>query len=373
LQGVPRRFARYGLPEEVFVHEVRSASPPDAILVTSIMTYWYPGVVRAVELARVIWPGVPVILGGIYATLCHSHAARRSGADLAVSGHGEDRVIEVLRESCSLDLEGPPGPGARRFRPRPALDLYPVLDFAPLLTSRGCPYRCPYCASKILQPRFFQREADDVLDEIEDRRSRLGLRDFVFFDDALLVNSEEHIMPILEALVRRGLRLRFHTPNGLHVGLITREAAELMFAAGFKTLRLGLETPDPQSQAAWGGKVGAGDFERALAHLKKAGFEPSDIGVYLLYGLPGQDPRDLVSAARYVRALGARPYPAEFSPLPGTDLWPAAKAASPFDLENEPLYHNNSFFPCRGPDFSWEKIQAVKRAARTDDAPGGID
>ncbi len=364
LRGIPRRFARYGLPEEVFAGDVRSAEPPVAILVTSIMTYWYPGVARAVSLAKEIWPGVPVILGGIYATLCRHHAASTTGADLVVSGPAEDRIIRILNELLGLNLVDPVGSGEPWSMLRPALDLYPEPAFAPLLTSRGCPYRCPYCASGLLRPGFFQRPPENVLDEIEDRRFRLGLRDFVFFDDALLVDAGEHILPILESVVSRELRIRFHAPNGLHVGLITRELADLMFAAGFKTLRLGLETHDPAKQEAWGGKVGPDEFETALANLKRAGFDASEIGVYLLYGLPGQDPSDLVSAAQYVRAAGARPYPAEFSPLPGTPLWPAAKAASPFDLENEPLYHNNTFFPCRGPEFSWERLQAAKRAAR---------
>ncbi|MGM0664425.1 MAG: B12-binding domain-containing radical SAM protein [Thermodesulfobacteriota bacterium] len=365
LKGIPRRFARYGLPEEVFLRDVRSADPPDAVLVTSIMTYWYPGVTHAITLAKDIWPGVPVILGGIYATLCPSHAAYNTGADLVVSGPGEDRVIDLLNEISthgSIVTDRSDTSWASLW---PALDLYPKLDFAPLLTSRGCPYRCPYCASGILQPGFHQRPPQEVLAEIEDRRFRLGLRDFVFFDDALLVNAQDHILPVLESVVRRDLGIRFHAPNGLHVGLITQETADLMFAAGFKTLRLGLETPDPLRQAAWGGKVGPDDFEIALGHLERAGFDASEIGVYLLYGLPNQDPEDLVSAARYVRAAGARPYPAEFSPLPNTQLWPVAGAASPFDLENEPLYHNNTFFPCRGPDFSWERLHAAQKAART--------
>jgi len=365
LKGMPRRFARYGLPEEVFIKDVRGAEPPDAILVTSIMTYWYPGVAHAIALAKNIWPGIPVVLGGIYATLCTSHAASNTGADLVVSGPGEERVIRILNEISSRGSMLSGGPDMSTASLWPALDLYPRLDFAPLLTSRGCPYQCPYCASGILQPGFHQRPPQEVLAEIEDRRFRLGIRDFVFFDDALLVNAQHHILPILESVVSREPGLRFHAPNGLHVGLITQELANLMFRAGFKTIRLGLETPDPLRQAAWGGKVGPNDFKNALARLKRAGFDTSGIGVYLLYGLPNQNPADLVSEAQYVRAAGARPYPAEFSPLPNTRLWAVARDASPFDLENEPLYHNNTFFPCRGPDFSWEMLRAAKKAARS--------
>jgi len=53
----------------------------------------------------------------------------------------------------------------------------------------------------------------------------------------------------------------------------------------------------------------------------------------------------------FVREAGAKPYPVEYSPIPGTPLFEKAKELSPFDLENEPLYHNNSLLPCR-----WEKF-----------------
>jgi radical SAM superfamily enzyme YgiQ (UPF0313 family) len=364
LHGTPRQFARYGLPEEAFRDDVGKTPPPDAILVTSMMTYWYPGAIRAVSIVKDIWPGVPVVLGGTYATLCRTHAESCSGADVVVSGPGEERLPAVLGEITGADFPDAANGGSPRPSLRPALELYPRLEFAPLLTSRGCPYRCPYCASGIIHPGFSQRTPEDVLDEILDRRLRLGIRDFVFFDDALLVNAETHIMPVLESVVLRDLRIRFYTPNGLHVGLITRELADLMYRAGFRTLRLGLETPDPARQAAWGNKVRPDEFETALAHLGRAGFDTGEIGAYILYGLPGQGLPDLVRAAGYVRAAGARPFPAEFSPLPGTGLWPAAVSHSPFDLENEPLYHNNSFFPCRGPDFSWESLRAATRAAK---------
>ncbi|MBU2552453.1 MAG: cobalamin-dependent protein [Proteobacteria bacterium] len=359
LAGLPRRYARYGLPIPAFNRLVQAPPAPDVVLVTSSMTYWYPGVRRAVTQVRQAWPEVPVVLGGAYATLCPDHARRVSGADVVVQGPGESALPRVLAELTGID----PGPPPAWTSLRPALDLYPRLEFAPLLTSRGCPYHCPYCASNRLYPGFTPRDPDDVLDEIEDRAVRLGLSHFTFFDDALLVDAHRRLVPILETVIRRFPGLSFHAPNGLHLGLIDRDMAELMRAAGFKTLRLGLETLDMERQAAMGGKVGPGQFETALAHLKAAGFDPARIGVYILCGLPGQDWGEPLAAARAVRALGARPFLAEYAPLPGTPLWQETLRHSEFDLAAEPLYHNNSFFACRGKNFSWEKVREIKRAA----------
>ncbi len=364
LKQTPRRFARYGLPVPSFLKALSEEPRPDLVLVTCAMTYWYPGLQKAVRFVRSIWPGVKIFLGGTYATLCPGHARKHSGADFVFSGPAEPGCFQSASGQNRIDELSILFSIKKRWSEVwPALDLYPRLDFAPLMTSRGCPLHCPYCASGRLFPAFEQRPAEDVLAEIEDRRQRFGVTDFTFFDDALLINPQTHLMPILEGVLRRGIKVRFHAPNGLHVGLISLELARLMFDSGFKTLRLGLETTDWEMQKAWGGKVEAGEFETAFLNLIKAGFHPGQIGAYLLYGLPGQTLDQALKTIVAVKAKGIRPYPAEFSPLPGTPMWDQAKEQSPFDLEAEPLYHNNTFFPCRGPDFSWEKIQKLKRIA----------
>ena len=104
-----------------------------------------------------------------------------------------------------------------------------------LVTSWGCPYRCTYCASHRLQPDFVRREPAAVVDEIA-ACARRGVHDFAFYDDALLLDAERHLVPILEGVLARGLALRFHTPNGLHAGQITAELAALMRRAGFATV-----------------------------------------------------------------------------------------------------------------------------------------
>jgi radical SAM superfamily enzyme YgiQ (UPF0313 family) len=77
LAFVPRRYARYGMDEEEYERAVRDAAHVDAVLVTSHMTYWYPGVRRAVEIVKkTLQEPAPVLLGGIYAKLCPDHARR---------------------------------------------------------------------------------------------------------------------------------------------------------------------------------------------------------------------------------------------------------------------------------------------------------
>ena len=361
LAGFPRRYGRYGLSEAAFRRELSKTPRPAAILVTSLMTYWYPGVIAAIRLAREQFPDTPVLLGGGYATLCPDHARRRSGADVVVTGPGEEALWQHLAPLLKINPP-PPLPSNLEALPYPSLDLAPGLSFIPLLASRGCPFSCDYCASRLLAPRYQRRSPQDVVEELLSWQERLHLTEVAFYDDALLVDAENHLLVILEELARRGAACRFHTPNGLHTRFITSEVARWLKRAKFATLRLGVETAAPGGHRL-DQKLHEGELEDALRNLQEAGFRREEIGVYLLLGLPNQQDAEVAASIRRVRELGATPVLALYSPIPGTALWLEALAASPYDLENEPLYHNNSLFPC-WPTFSWERYTNLKRLAQ---------
>jgi len=343
LKDIRRTYSRYGLSTRIFENELKSVRKPAAILVTSLMTYWYPGVKEAISLSKQLHPGVPVILGGIYAKLCHDHALRDSGADLVMTDSNPLSALKALNDY------GIPTPGSipdSRCRPYPAFDLLNRIDYVCLLTSTGCPYRCQYCASHFLAPDPTRRDQGEVLDEILFWHKDFGVRDFAFYDDALLSASDTHTEGLLEDLAMLHLDLRFHTPNALHVREITPDIAHLMYRTGFKTMRLGLETSDFATHRDLDNKIDEGDFERAVHNLIKAGFTGEEIGAYVLIGLPGQTVDSVTETIEFVASAGVTPYLSEYSPIPHTALWKKAVSWSEYDIVSEPLFHNNTLLPC---------------------------
>ena len=364
LAHVERNYYRFGITSEIFQERLLGGADPDVVLVTSAMTYWYPGVTESIRLVKKHFPQVPVVLGGIYATLCQQHAAHHSGADHILPGPGENHILQLLDELTGHHFKKLSRPMPPNNIPWPAFDLLGRLDYVCTLTSRGCPFSCPYCASPMLYPEFVRREPAQVVDELEYWHEMHSVVDVAFYDDALLLNANKHILPILAELKRRDVPLRFHTPNGVHISGLTVEVCEALFSTGFKTVRLGLETADSERQQQLGAKVKAGDFSTAMANLARAGFQPNNIGVYLLCGLPGQGPAEVADSIRLVRDHGARPYLAEYSPIPGTRFWPEALRCSPYDLAGQPLYHNNSLLPCRSEGFGLEELQWLKQLCK---------
>jgi len=336
---------------------------PDLVLVTSFMTYWYPGVSETIDLIRSLWRTVPIVLGGIYATLCPDHAKQHSGADRVIAGDGIANLPFLLADVFGAEPELPLKTSGLDNLPYPAFDLLPFLDQVPILTSRGCPYRCTYCASHRMEPLFRRRDPLAVADEINYWHGRYGITDFSFYDDALLTDPQEMILPLLREILRRNLACRFHCPNGLHLREVDDELSRLLFQAGFRTLRFGFETRNEIRQRETGGKVRSGDLERALRSLRKAGYREGEVGIYLLAGLPGQAVEEIEEGIEYVKGLGGRPILAEYSPIPGTALWEQAVKASPYPIAREPLFHNNTLLPCAEKELTMDVYRELKRRA----------
>ena len=293
-----------------------------------------------ITLCRSTFPGVPVVLGGLYATLCTDHARNYSGADSVIPGPVSQTSLDLFAEITGFR------PQASIFEPvLPAYDLYPSLRTAAIRTMIGCPFRCPFCASHLLSGAFQVLNPDIVMQQIGYLAGTRGVQDIAFYDDALLLNRENHLIPILLRIIEEGVSCKWHTPNGLHPRWVDGDLARLLARSGFKTLRLSYESTSPDRQKAMGKKVTDADLNHAVTHLKSAGFTSNEIGAYVLMGLPGQLLDEVVDSLFFVLGLNIRVSLASFSPIPGTESWEEAVALGIIPQDLDPLLTNNSIFP----------------------------
>ena len=357
---VPRRFGLYGATKEQFLSVLQNIDSPQAILVTSHMSYWYPGVAATVKILREYFPSAKIILGGIYATLFPEHARQNIKPDFLISGYGEKKALQVLDSLFGISRDYSIIPDFDDCGRLP-WELYPKIKSASILTSRGCPMNCDYCATPFLNPVFKQRKIKSVVTEILWLYRQMNIRRFAFYDDALFTNKKRHIIPILENLIGHGIKAEFHTPNGLFAREIDEELAALMKQTGFQTIRLSLESIIPKWQKASTEKVSADHFERALRNLENAGYRRSDIEAYLIMGLPGQTFIEVEKTIRYVAQKGAVSRLASFTPIPHTKGWENARAMGYVWDEMDPLLTNNTLYPCASADFPVEKFMELRQ------------
>jgi hypothetical protein len=371
LEHVPRRFHRFGLPRETLRATMAAGPRPDVVAVTCAMTYWYLGAREVEEIARELFGNVPVVLGGVYARLCPEHALANTGADYVLAGSLESGTV--------LGRDGPAGSGFNALLERmgfAGLDGHPAdavahhlvggRESAALQASRGCPFRCTYCAAPLLAGRHARRPRDAVIGELAFLVEEQGRRHVAFHDDTLMIGRSDGAFIELAAAIRaRGLHKKaaFHSINGLNAAAISEDTARALKETRFETLRIGFETADPALQAGTGAKVSGDDLAAALENLGRAGYAPRDLGVYVIAGLPGQETETVVETMRFVHSLGAQIRLTEYAPVPGTPAFGEARRLSRLDLD-EPLNHGKCLAPFRFETLTLDGLRGLKDLAR---------
>jgi len=345
---VKRNFHRYGIGagelEEKLLKIKSGMKPgePSAVLIGAMMTYWYMGAFEAAAAAKRIMPEAPVALGGIYARLAPEHARGSGLFDYIETGYD----VFAIRENILKILNILPPQKDRTIDGfLPAYHLLEELNNSvSLVTSTGCPYRCSYCASGVLYPRYSVKPAADIVKELSYYKTVLKVKNAAFYDDALLYKKEENFYRWADEWIKTGGGLDFHLPNAAHASMIDEKCAAVMRAAGFKTVRLGYEFYEKDKQdSASGGKVSGAALKRAVANLKKEGFKPGDIGVYILFGHPACDISETENAVDFVLDCGATPGLSLYSPIPHTPDGEAVFSVNP-EIRHEPLLQNKSVF-----------------------------
>jgi len=346
--NIPRHYKRYGMPQELFSKLIQELEQPDIIFVTSTMTYWYPGVFEAIKILKEQFPKTRIILGGIYATLCREHATKYSGADMVIAGPAEENLVSLLSTLGYIE-----NTTANLGCIMPDFSLYKKLQYGVILTSRGCPFNCTYCATKTLCPEFQTVPNKNIIEQLTYLSTKT--KNIAFFDDALLYNKD--VPALLEHIISEQYNLQFHTSNGLHCRYIDKEVAQLMYDAGFETMYLSLETTNPGVQKSTGNKVTTEEFVDAVKILTKIGFTPDSIHTYILFGMPGQGHEEIIDSIKLCHSLGVHPHLCEFSPIPHTREF----EKTDFDEDTDPLCHNNLFYTWFYPEPKMTLYKKIKQ------------
>ena len=350
--GIQRRFSRYGMLSDSLEERI-SQIRPHIVLITSGMTYWYPGVAEAVQASRKVWPNAPVIVGGTYATLLREHCARIVGPDFVVAGEPFTALAGILEKKglpvpaaagCDLVL-----PEKRVWRGSGVIRL-----------NEGCPMNCDYCASRLLSRRFQPGSVGTAVENLEALVGQCGIVSCAFYDDALLHDKERAFIPLLEQIIARRFGISFYLPNAVHLRYLDLYTAQLMKAAGFREIRLGYESSSPDFHERLDSKVVEQELEGGVALLREAGFGRNEIITYVLAGLPRQHADEVEASIRHASSLGVRVSLAEYSPVPGTALWDASVAAASYPIAEEPLYQNNSILSMEWRGFSRGDLQRLR-------------
>jgi len=346
LKDIPRYYRRFGMPRQTFQDFLSKNGPYDAILIQTVMTYWYLGVTEVIEDIRQYCPDAKIVFGGFYATACADHA-KNLGPDEVIVGENLEPLWQLIGQKSP-----------EQFHP-PAWELYPELKTGVITLTRGCPFKCSYCFVPQSDQKFNARPLEQCLAELK-HLIGLGVENIAFYDDALLYQPEQILFPFLKAAIDNGISVNFHTPNALHARYMTAEVAKTMAHAGTKTFYLGFESRSEAFHKETGsGKVVSDELATAVENLRSAGVPTQKITAYEILGHPLGDVQQLEESMRFANSLSIRVMLSDFSPIPGT---PDGELCRKYTDLDEPLNHNKTAFPIRFMGF--ETVNYYKNLCR---------
>ncbi|MGC8955485.1 MAG: B12-binding domain-containing radical SAM protein [Fervidobacterium sp.] len=360
---VPRKYKRYGMPEELFREKIKRTMQDgkiDAVFVTSTLTYWYPGYFDTIRILKE-QIDAPIVFGGFFVRN-QPHIAKKSGAYIFTKT--DLRFLpKFLNDLLGWNLPEIEKDWFLEFSP--AYDLYENVGYVVLLTTLGCSYKCTYCIAHRNWEKMRFKDPIKVIEEIEYFSELLRIKDIVFFDDAILIRWQKHLKVILSEIIRRRLdkSLRFHLPNGIHAKLLNQEISDLLFEANFKTIKLGYETSG-KLQITTGGKVRDEDVVRAAEILRNSGFTSKEVSAYIMVNLPNQSEEDVKNAVDVCLSVGIDYSLNEFTPIVGTDIWIDLVNSGKLKGTEDPLLLNNTVLPYWWDNMTIDQIQRLKEYAR---------
>jgi hypothetical protein len=357
-RSIPRNYKRYGRPAPELQAFLASSPRPDLICIGSMMTYWAPGVRFSVETVAEAYPGVPTVIGGIAARLMPSALTAMMPKPVLINPSVIDNDTVVLHPALPpLTIKTP-------LSLRPGFEMLSQPLHGPVLASLGCPMNCSYCASGVLQGPFRRRGLEMIIEETAFLAGDRGISDFAFYDDALLYGPDDWLFSLLDVFTRLPHPVRLHAPNGLHLHCINDRLACAMKAAGFGMLRFGYESSATVHAGDTSAKISRKEADARITSLLNAGFDGNRIGVYVMAGLPGQTPNQVLEEIDFLLDCGVKPKPVWLSPVPGTRLFDHYAREFP-SIKTDPLWHNDMFFVTQLPGWSWEAMEKIRaRAAR---------
>lgn len=321
-------YYHFGAGFEDLAEEV-AAEDPDVVGISSLFSAYHREVLRCAEAVRKR-VDVPVVVGGAHASAAPRSLLESPAVDFVVRGEGERPLVELLRTLSSTgDLGGVPNLAFRRAGAvvlNPVQENFPLAELphpdladlepgryrlgrkplAALLSSRGCPHRCSFCAVHATFGNGYRRRgADDVVAEVRARWDQ-GYRAFDFEDDNLTADRDGAKALFRDLLAEFGEgTLALHAMNGVSYAALDPELLSLMAAAGFTHLNLSLASAAP----AAGRPHSRAAFEAAVSAAAGLGLR---VVAYLILGLPGEDPGETAETMAYLGRLpvlvGASPY-----------------------------------------------------------------
>ena len=340
---------------------VRTHQPRVVGITTTARTY--KNALRAAQIIKDAYPSTKVIVGGPQATFLPEETLACQAVDIVVRFEGEETILELMhhfdgdgshlhqirgiafrdgkhicqteRRPLIADLDSIPRPARHLFK----MDRYETPGA--LITARGCPSKCVFCAANALysEPTYRSRSPEAVVGEIEELSTVFKLRSFFIADDTFTIQPQRAIS-ICDLLIERNFNMTWWCDA--RINTMSPQLAKKLKQAGCKGVQFGIETGNAEVMKLIRKGISLDQIEEVVHYSLDAGL---DVMCAFIIGFPWDTPQTIsqtLQFAKRLKSMGTNISPgistkkrsqrgrvslgfAPLSPLPGTYIYDNAE------------------------------------------------
>lgn len=303
--------------------------------------------------------GLPALLTGLGAGVGSDPGSVpglvcREGGEVLVNRNRFREDLDSLQVAWDLipPASYPRAPHGAYFR------RFPV---APIVTTRGCPFRCTFCAAGCISGRKIRhRSVENVVDEIEMLRRKYGVRE-IHIEDDNFTGRKGYVLEFCELLRRKVPGMVWTCPNGVRIDTLDREMLDAMKSSGLYFLSVGAESGSNRILRMMRKSLTVERIEEKVRLIHHAGIRVS--GFFIL-GFPGETAEEMEETVRFALRLPlARASFANFQPFPGCEEFARLRESGELSVDwemFEPTLQSTTFHP---PGVSGEELRLKRKKA----------
>lgn len=310
----------------------------------SVTSFSYRDALKLVRALKENNLNVLIVFGGPHVSLMRGQLLQEPLIDVAVYGEGEitfDEIIESVRKNKKrLNTEHLQTIEGLIYRnndeiivnpqreyikdldtlPFPAFHLFPMKRYPgkyPMITSRGCPFNCVFCASpKMWARRWRARSAKNIIAEVQYIIKHFGARPIDFHDDSFNV-SLVRVNAICHEFINNKMMIPWGV-RGLRADRLTLDLVKKMHKAGCSHVAIGIESANPEMLKRMGKNETIEQIQRGIQMLRSVHIDV--VGQFMI-GNPGETLSTVKESIRFVKQNDIRAVFSTAVPFPGTQLW----------------------------------------------------
>ena len=367
--------------------EIVERIPGDTKIVgiTCMFSSSWPVARLVTERVRARFPDVLIIAGGEHVTALPEYVLKDSPVDVAVLGEGEETLIALLN---ALDENQPlhsvPGlafsendkivntglsPRNRDIDsiPFPDWDSFPIEDYItrhqtngvnlgrsmPILTTRGCPYRCTFCSNPAMwTTRYVPRDPKSVVDEMAMYVKKYGVSNFDSQDLTAIVKRSWAI-ELCNDLIKRDLDITWQMPTGTRSEVFDEEVVDLLYKSGCRLLSFAPESGSKEILLDMKKQI---DLEKLFESIRIARRRGFKISCFIVIGFPTERPDTLKMTMKLIRKfaiMGVHDITvSKFVPYPGSVMFHKLLDEGKIHLNDEFLLSPMDLYTSNAPSYA---------------------